>query len=612
MALQVWIPFNGNTNNQGLSGITLTGSPLSWDTGIGGKSAKWNGDTSNVVHYDGSEFNYTDNFSFCAWINHDYSHASSSTAHFIFTVGRADYGGFGYGFQVTSSNTVRVWFGTSCLATVCPENEWHHIAGIVREHKLYVYVDGILGYSETPTTLPTYSDGKGLGIGCFHHAGGDIYPYYGKLADFRIYDHPLSIKELKDISKGLILHYPMNQPEKCRNIATNAIIASMHNFYSATRTYDSGTKTFTITTTGVSESWGCGIEMGTSAGKIIVPYGKRLCVSFEVYCPEECKFAIDVNNYANSGSNWSGNDNDQYQDARIINKPSTIPANTWTKIWFSYANTSSSNTNKVDLYDGSGFGVIRTASDTSMTYYIKNLKYELQEASVKTGPGSMYTPAWEDFDSNHNVEYDISGFNNHGSLTTQTMPNLYNDSPMYNKCYLFNGTTHCISAPSNFSSDDITVVFWFKRNADTNSRQFLFTVWDGFTCELDESNNLRFAIRTTDGSQIWCNSDQTITVSSGWTQFCGTFKKCTGLKIYVNGALKNTTNLLTPIAWNISNSYIGKYPPVSSTETFNGCLSDIRVYCTALSDSDVKELYNVPISITDNGALITKGEFVEN
>jgi len=30
--------------------------------------------------------------------------------------------------------------------------------------------------------------------------------------DFRIYDHALSVKEIKELAKGLILHYKLNKP----------------------------------------------------------------------------------------------------------------------------------------------------------------------------------------------------------------------------------------------------------------------------------------------------------------------------------------------------------------------------------------------------------------
>lgn len=40
-------------------------------------------------------------------------------------------------------------------------------------------------------------------------------------------------------------------------------------------------------------------------------------------------------------------------------------------------------------------------------------------------------------------------------------------------------------------------------------------------------------------------------------------------------------------------------------------LSDFRMYATALSDADVAALYNTPVSITSNGAMIVKGELIE-
>ena len=58
-------------------------------------------------------------------------------------------------------------------------------------------------------TLPSYSDGNGLGLGYFHYTG-NLYPYYGDMNDFRIYDECLSKEQIKEISRGLILHYPLN------------------------------------------------------------------------------------------------------------------------------------------------------------------------------------------------------------------------------------------------------------------------------------------------------------------------------------------------------------------------------------------------------------------
>ena len=74
MSLQLWLPLNGNLNNNGLSGISVEGSPSSWSTdGKLGKCATFNGNTSYILYNSTTSFNYTDNFSFCMWLNHKYN-----------------------------------------------------------------------------------------------------------------------------------------------------------------------------------------------------------------------------------------------------------------------------------------------------------------------------------------------------------------------------------------------------------------------------------------------------------------------------------------------------------------------------------------------------------
>ena len=53
-------------------------------------------------------------------------------------------------------------------------------------------------------TNPTYSDGNGVGIGCFHHYG-DIYPYIGKASDLRIYATALSDADIAELYHSAVI-----------------------------------------------------------------------------------------------------------------------------------------------------------------------------------------------------------------------------------------------------------------------------------------------------------------------------------------------------------------------------------------------------------------------
>lgn len=44
---------------------------------------------------------------------------------------------------------------------------------------------------------------------------------------------------------------------------------------------------------------------------------------------------------------------------------------------------------------------------------------------------------------------------------------------------------------------------------------------------------------------------------------------------------------------------------------YKGLMSDFRIYATTLSSDDILKLYNTPITLNNNGTLLTSGEFVE-
>ena len=198
----------------------MVGSPNSWVNGKLGKAAHFEGNTANVIYCNTTEFNYTDNFSVALWVKPNYT---GTAAQYLFTVGRADYGGYGYGLQVADATKLTFRFGNTYKQVACNTGEWHHFVMYVTDSRLYVYKDGELQNGNgTATVLPTYSDGNGLGIGCFHYSG-NVYPGYGDICDFRIYDHALSPREIKELSKGLVCHYTLAMSGNENLIITNSM-----------------------------------------------------------------------------------------------------------------------------------------------------------------------------------------------------------------------------------------------------------------------------------------------------------------------------------------------------------------------------------------------------
>ena len=166
-------------------------------------SYRFAGDLTKICYCNTTDFNFTDNFTWAVWIKPEFN--SEAGSQYIFTVGRADYGGFGYGLRMVSSTRINIKFGSINGAANgwnvdINENEWVHIAFIKSGNELTIYKNGILNTTVTFSgNVPSYSDGNGLGIGCFYYSGGRIYPYYGKISDFRVYATALSADDIKEL-----------------------------------------------------------------------------------------------------------------------------------------------------------------------------------------------------------------------------------------------------------------------------------------------------------------------------------------------------------------------------------------------------------------------------
>lgn len=182
----------------------------------------------------------------------------------------------------------------------------------------------------------------------------------------------------------------------------------------------------------------------------------------------------------------------------------------------------------------------------------------------------------------------LNGNLNNQGLSEVTITNsgaTVNSSGKIGSCYSFNGSNNKIQISNAPKPNNISVAMWFKRNATTNTRQFLYTQWQGITLELDGANKITCSVNTADGQVGYCKTTTTITADSGWTHIVYTFEQGVGTKLYINGSFIQSESVTKPIVWSNNAGNIGYY-----STYFNGCVNDFRIYDHCLSDKEIKEI----------------------
>lgn len=592
MALQVWLPLNGKIENQGISGIAINGSPASWSSGQLGKCATFTGKQiikSASVH----DFDYTDNFSWACWVNTN----RGSGAEYIFSVGRVDMETFGYGLECYTTTQCRIWFGSWTINIPVTGGKWTHIAFTKSGSTIKIYLNGKLEQTVTfNATMPTFADSVGLGIGCFHYSGGDIYYYNGSIADFRIYDNALSPKEVHEISLGLCCHYPLNDPMPTASLNKygGENFEGKPNYTSYTMTKLTGERgyNFTLTYTGTGNNTWPNIQypfVSFTAGKTydysckIRAHSGNFAISFRGSHIDN-DWVCSMKNIMNCDGKW----HEYHIQVKLDEKytRSGTEYNTHPLIEF-YAESLATK-DKVYTCD----------------FDIKDVQISecATDASISNG-------AWNDL-----TVYDTSGFGNHGSVTAATAPVLAGNSPMYDRCYEFPYKNY-ITGKMPFggqAASKFTISVWLNQIEGGAYSTWLNSNGYG-------DSGLWLAVNT-EGCAQWgyrgsvspnyVRGGSNIAVNT-WHLFTYVYKE--GVATWYLDGKKNCSatyadkTIMPAGTFTLGDSYAGS----DWNTNFHGKLSDFRIYATALSDEDIAELYNTPVSITSTGTMMTKGELIE-
>lgn len=213
MSLQVWLPLNGNINNQGLYKLPApVFNQFIYDDGkTGQKSAR------KRIGWHLEEEILGNQWSVMTWIClKDYSFAAESQ-NLIFCK------------NISSSTDCQIYFSILPNATglnigvngparslkydyTFTTNTWYHVGATYDGNIVSLYLNGERVASTTVTTA--YPEGRlnmQLGGRSQNINGTNTYEVCNyNFNDFRLYNHALSKKEVKEISKGLILHYKLD------------------------------------------------------------------------------------------------------------------------------------------------------------------------------------------------------------------------------------------------------------------------------------------------------------------------------------------------------------------------------------------------------------------
>lgn len=123
--------------------------------------------------------------------------------------------------------------------------------------------------------------------------------------------------------------------------------------------YSNATKSWTMTVPANSSGFGYGITFNTGGLNILLNGGETLFFGLMIKANKACSFNYDVNNVL---SGTTSNDNDD--TSKRVHSPSNknIPANVWTRVWFSY--TAKANV-PITEYN-SNFGIVNNTEPVTI------------------------------------------------------------------------------------------------------------------------------------------------------------------------------------------------------------------------------------------------------
>lgn len=390
-----WLPLNGNTDNQGLGEgkvVNHGGTPVNGNQGYLFDGAGANLDTG---WGNGMSAN---NLTITMWVKS----MDDGDNHIVFSAPNGNnqrlyVGAMNKTYNLSYGSTM---WGRTTNAKI-KINEWQFLTVTVKDNVCSLYCDGFFVESLSETKSFTFAGNITIGRGDFS--------CNRQVRGVRVYDTCLSPREIREINKGLTVHFPLNQMDRQRNLIWDTNKGKTrwgYAFFDGEKTVEEyvedGVRCVKFTCITPSSGWQ--YTQHTINNSILkeiktnTSYTAYFKIKTNVNCSVYCNIMNgDALNQMSAYSNTvSIKGNEAWQEVRLT----FLTKNSFDDITI-------------------GNQVLYFLGFNKVGYYIiKDLK--LVEGS-KTD--SIWMPAYEDTDSWFDpTEYDTSGYSNNGSVSSIAPP----------------------------------------------------------------------------------------------------------------------------------------------------------------------------------------------
>lgn len=596
--MDLWLPLTQDTRQQGLSNasVTAVGS---------GASINANGKLGKCYYLDGTSNGYistdfptnfgTNDFTISLWVkiptisSGSYYTIVSSKQSPAISVGVGIYWNYSQKRFLWSTadgtNATEIWMADAVDTIVY--DKWIHLV-MVRDNndskKGCFYINGTRYELASVPVIRNITTATNLWVGKISSGN---YPCKLYVSDIRVWnDRALAPKEIEILSRGLVCHYPLS--DSYVENTTNIITAQTRS-------------------AGSIAGWG-----GQSGECSIVD-----STNYPIPCNECNKIAITYTGTGEGGgTGWivqriTCNPSTTYTYSCYIKTPDTLAplnANILYRYEYNSSNTkvtevgcwSTSNAQK--LTDG-WYRIWGTFTVSATTTYFDVYNYVYPRKNC-----DYYIGCWQVETKDHmtpyvfgsrteTTAYDCSGYQYNGTISGSLTTS--NDTARYSASTKYSGSNYLyVTSPS---SEIRTIAFWAKWDSIPSGQSILF---------VDGKSKTGFGLAS---KGIICSSNSITTytfnksnlVANTWYHFvivCPNGGSNASRKLYINGVEQTATSNQDYWVYSLDQLQIGKRS--SSSDGFVGKMSDFRAYATALSATQVAELYNTAVSVANNGTLM--------